>query len=239
MPGENLFPVKRCTRAKYRYNQRMSISFLWILLALAAYGLLHSLLASHAAKRAAYRLAGKSACRFYRLAYNGLVTLTLLPVLALAAWLPDETIYTIPFPWRVLTLLLQAAAGAALLAGVLQTGALSFLGIRQALDAEAAAAGCPPGRPVHPSLRTAGLVTEGLYRWVRHPLYTAGLLFLWLTPVLTWNGLAFNLGVTAYILIGAYFEERKLLLEWGQAYADYRERTPMLLPRLRQKKEAK
>jgi protein-S-isoprenylcysteine O-methyltransferase Ste14 len=68
---------------------------------------------------------------------------------------------------------------------------------------------------------------------VRHPLYTAGLVLIWLLPILTWNLLALNLGLTAYIFIGAYFEERKLLLEFGDSYAEYREHTPMLIPGLK------
>jgi protein-S-isoprenylcysteine O-methyltransferase Ste14 len=47
---------------------------------------------------------------------------------------------------------------------------------------------------------------------------------------MTWNILAFNLGATLYILAGIQFEERKLLKEFGQVYADYRRKTPMLLP---------
>jgi protein-S-isoprenylcysteine O-methyltransferase Ste14 len=39
-----------------------------------------------------------------------------------------------------------------------------------------------------------------------------------------------NIGLTVYILIGALFEERKLLREFGEAYAEYRRRTPMLIP---------
>jgi methanethiol S-methyltransferase len=75
-------------------------------------------------------------------------------------------------------------------------------------------------------------VVAGLYKLVRHPLYTCGLILVWLPPVMTWNLLAFAIGATVYILIGAYFEERKLVAEFGQAYLDYRKRTPMLIPGL-------
>jgi methanethiol S-methyltransferase len=44
--------------------------------------------------------------------------------------------------------------------------------------------------------------------------------------------LAFNLGLTAYLFIGAYFEERKLVREFGEAYRGYQQRTPMFFPRL-------
>jgi protein-S-isoprenylcysteine O-methyltransferase Ste14 len=50
---------------------------------------------------------------------------------------------------------------------------------------------------------------------------------------MTFNLLALNLGLTLYIIIGAYFEERKLLLEFGGAYTEYRQKTPMLIPGLR------
>jgi protein-S-isoprenylcysteine O-methyltransferase Ste14 len=77
------------------------------------------------------------------------------------------------------------------------------------------------------------LVASGLYRWVRHPLYTAGMGFLWFNTFMTVNLLAFNLGLTLYLIIGAYYEEGKLLVEFGEAYARYRQKTPMFLPRLR------
>jgi len=43
--------------------------------------------------------------------------------------------------------------------------------------------------------------------------------------------LAMNLGLTAYILIGSEFEERRLLSECGQAYIEYQNRVPRLIPR--------
>jgi protein-S-isoprenylcysteine O-methyltransferase Ste14 len=46
----------------------------------------------------------------------------------------------------------------------------------------------------------------------------------------TWNLLAFNLAAALYFVIGAVFEERKLVREFGQAYVEYRQRTPMLVP---------
>ena len=190
-------------------------SSLLILLSLFAWGLLHSLTASLWAKARARQLFGPSAGRGYRLAYNLVAGITLLPVFALAALLPDRELYAIPLPWSLLTLLLQAGAAVALAAGLLQTGVWSFLGLRQIFTQEDA----PPQ-----------LVVRGLYRWVRHPLYTAGLVLIWLTPVMTANLLALDAGLTLYIIVGAMFEERKLQAEFGEAYAVYKRRTPMLIP---------
>ena len=171
---------------------------LLILLSIFAWGVFHSLTASLWAKARARQLFGPLAGRGYRLAYNLVAGITLLPVFALGALLPDRELYAIPLPWSLLTLALQAAAAVALAAGLLQTGVWSFLGLRQLLREEDA----PPR-----------LVVRGLYRWVRHPLYTAGLVLIWLSPVMTSNLLALNAGLTIYIVVGAMFEERKLQAE--------------------------
>jgi protein-S-isoprenylcysteine O-methyltransferase Ste14 len=68
---------------------------------------------------------------------------------------------------------------------------------------------------------------------VRHPLYTFGLLILWLSPRVTVNSFLVCVAATLYTLVGAYFEERKLLREFGQAYAEYRRVTPMVIPGLK------
>jgi protein-S-isoprenylcysteine O-methyltransferase Ste14 len=194
-------------------------SFWIVLFAVLVYGGVHSFLASLWVKARARHWFGALADRAYRLLYNVIAVVSFLPVLALAGLLPDRTLYSIPFPWILATSVGQLAAIAALLLGLLQTDVWSFLGFRQLVQSETA------GEP-------ARLVLKGLYRWVRHPLYTAGLVFIWLTPVMTVNVLAMNVGLTIYIIVGALFEERKLLHEYGQAYADYRRCTPMLIPGL-------
>jgi protein-S-isoprenylcysteine O-methyltransferase Ste14 len=193
-------------------------SFLVILAAMAAYGGLHSWLASLQAKALARRGLGSTADRLYRLAYNFVAVISFLPVLVLPAMLPDQTLYVIPFPWSLLSLLVQGLAVLALLVGVVQTGLWSFIGLEQLLGS--------------PQRQSSQLVVGGLYRWVRHPLYTAGLVFIWLTPVMTWNVLALIIGLSLYLYIGALFEERKLLREYGEVYQYYQQRTPMFFPSL-------
>lgn len=76
------------------------------------------------------------------------------------------------------------------------------------------------------------LEAPGFYRHVRHPLYVGWLLIFWCTPVMTAAHLTFAVGLTAYILIAIRYEERDLIDLHGEAYADYRRRTPMFVPRL-------
>jgi protein-S-isoprenylcysteine O-methyltransferase Ste14 len=192
-------------------------SSLVTLLAIAAYGALHSLLATVWVKRRAATALGSSGRRLYRVSYNLIALLTLLPVLAVPALQPGLTVYRLSWPWAALALAGQGLALFFLVQGLLQTDPWHFLGIRQLL--------------LEADRETPRLVVTGLYRWIRHPLYAAGLAFLWLTPILTVNLLLLNLGLTVYVLIGSHFEDRRLLTEFGPAYASYQARVPRLIPR--------
>jgi protein-S-isoprenylcysteine O-methyltransferase Ste14 len=189
-----------------------------VLLVVLVYGLVHSLLASLWFKNLIYRWMGLSTDRWYRLVFNLLAGLTFLPVVAFPALLPDQSLYAIHFPWVLLSSMGQLLAVYALVIGIRQTGLWQFLGLRQLVISN----------KVDPPEFVAG----GLYRYVRHPLYTAGLVFIWLTPLMTVNILALNLGLSVYLIIGAKFEERKLEREFGEVYLSYRKETPMLIPAL-------
>ena len=77
---------------------------------------------------------------------------------------------------------------------------------------------------------------RGPYRWVRHPLYTGGLLLIWLTPVLTLNLLTLFVMLTIYLIVGARLEEQRLIHEFGAEYQEYQQRVPMLIPSFRRQK---
>jgi len=190
------------------------MSIFILLLALAIWGVVHSFLASHLAKDL-FRLKVGS-MDFYRLAYNIFAGISFLPILYLMATLPNQLVYEVPSPWNLAMFGGQLLSAILLLIAFLQTGALSFIGLRQLYEEE----------------KSGALVIHGLYKIVRHPLYTFSLLFIWLTPSVSQNSLTVYIGATLYILIGAYFEERKLLREFGVAYAEYKRKTPMLIPGL-------
>jgi protein-S-isoprenylcysteine O-methyltransferase Ste14 len=80
------------------------------------------------------------------------------------------------------------------------------------------------------------LVTDGFYCHLRNPLFLFAALFLWLTPLMTANLLAFNILATVYFYAGAIHEERSLKEEFGQEYEEYRRRVPMFIPRMTCKK---
>ena len=188
----------------------------WLILFIVLWGVVHSFTASLEFKASLRRMLGDGFMKFYRLSYNIFAVISFLPIVYLRAVLPDNALYQIPAPWSYVMLAGQGISVILLFAAVLQTDTLSFVGLRQLFEEE------KPGK----------LVTKGFYHMVRHPLYTFGLLVIWLSPTVSVNSFIVYIALTSYILVGAYFEERKLLREFGQEYADYKLNTPMLIPGL-------
>ena len=203
------------------------LNFILIFFVLIAFGVIHSWLASHQAKQLAQRLIGVNvATATYRLVFNVLAVVTILPAFYLVFRLPDRELYRFPPPWDSVALGLQVLAALGLVYSVYQMDAWFFLGLRQL--------GEPPQLGVHHSIdstSTPQLVTKGLHRFVRHPLYTTSLIVLYLASPMSLNWLSFALSCNVYFFVGSIFEERKLVREFGNAYRAYQQRVPRLLPR--------
>lgn len=200
--------------------QLFQTGFFPILISMALYGLLHSLLASNGGKDIMKWILGERFFKsWYRLFYNFIAVLTLIPTFWLMASSADQPMWSLPSPWNTLFRFIQLCGVLALIIAVMQTGALSFMGFSQVYSEEG-------------SVVSAKLVTGGFYRFVRHPIYTFSLAVLWFSPSFTVNSLAFTIGATAYFLIGMVFEERKLEKEFGEAYRVYKQKTPALIPGL-------
>ena len=82
--------------------------------------------------------------------------------------------------------------------------------------------------------RKPELITDGLYARIRHPLYLATVMgfaavaLIYPFPIV----ITFVLCMIAYTLIGAFFEERKLVIHYGDAYRDYRKHAGFILPKI-------
>lgn len=72
--------------------------------------------------------------------------------------------------------------------------------------------------------------TPFFYKHVRHPLYLGWMIAFWAAPVMTLAHFIFASVCTTYMLTAIQLEERDLVAAFGDQYARYKERAPMLIP---------
>ena len=189
------------------------IALIWI-----AYCTLHSYLISIRFTRF-IKARLKSYYAFYRLFYVLSSIFLLLPVYYFTQKLQSEIIITYVPPWSVIRYTLIAFSLLVFLKAFLfDYDFLSFLGIRQAFNFRR-------NNIIHED----GLKKTGLLGIVRHPMYSAVILFLW-CQTFRLTDIVVNTMLTLYFVIGTILEERKLLLEFGDAYIRYQQEIPMLIP---------
>jgi methanethiol S-methyltransferase len=176
----------------------------------ASFGLLHSVLAADSVK-IRFPLG-----RYYRLAYNGFALMHIGTVWWLGRhWLADAPPLGLP---PVLGLI---GDGATVLGLIIIAVALlgydrgRFLGTTQIRS---------PDQEADEELKTGGL-----HLYVRHPLYSGIFLVLW-GHAQTEFSLATAVWGSIYLLIGAMYEERRLIDRYGEAYVAYRRRVPAFIP---------
>lgn len=78
------------------------------------------------------------------------------------------------------------------------------------------------------------LITRGIYRWIRHPLYTIGSSFIISFGMMADNWFITAFGILAFILMASRTpkEEANLIEKFGDEYREYMKRTGRYLPRL-------
>lgn len=74
-------------------------------------------------------------------------------------------------------------------------------------------------------------VTPFLYRYVRHPIQTGVLIGTWSQALMTQGQLLLTIGMTVYVFIGLYFEEKELVKQFGTRYLSYMQQVPGVIPR--------
>ena len=188
-----------------------------------AFALMHSLSASHSFKSKLLRLSPKLKA-WYRVLYN-LVSLAIIGLWWIS--LPQDSIlYQLSgFPFFLLIALQIVFAGLFLKSIFAQNG-MVFLGIKQIQSN--IREGKLPNYLDEP--QRGKLVTTGLYRYMRHPMYTFAMLVLICSPVMTLNLLYSIIIFALYFWIGSYFEERNLTNRFGEDYREYQKDVPRFIP---------
>ncbi|VAX04656.1 hypothetical protein MNBD_GAMMA20-1791 [hydrothermal vent metagenome] len=181
-----------------------------------AYFILHSLLAS-------LRVKGFVQQRFptalpaYRLLFNLLSIILLLPLLWLVHHDPGPLLWAWQGPWRGLAIALSVLALGGFIWASRAYDMSVFIGLHQ-------------WRERHQTTENPeALHISSFHRFVRHPWYFLILLILW-----SWdqylNQTVFYALATAYLIIGSRLEERKLVHQYGDVYRRYQRKVPGLIP---------
>jgi len=78
------------------------------------------------------------------------------------------------------------------------------------------------------------LVSDGPYRWIRHPFYASGALIMLAIVIITanWFFLATGVLVFALLVIRTRTEEEHLVARFGESYRTYMKRTGRFVPRI-------
>ncbi len=182
----------------------IGLAALWL-----AYAAIHSLLAANAVKAAIIRR-WPGAAGAYRLAYNALAGLLLLPPLALLfgrAWTP---LWTWPGLWAWVSHGLGLLAVLGFWLSSRHYDMADFLGFKA-------------------STVKTGFCLSPWHCHVRHPWYALGLLLIWSRPMDS-GFLLTACVLTLYFVIGSRLEEQKLIAQYGEVYRAYCQRVPGLVP---------
>lgn len=212
------------------------LDYLPSLAAFAVFGWLHSLFAQDGFKHWLARRTGPFFVdHFWRLVYCVLSFVALYHVIGTLHWdsNPRGNYWLFDYPewlWRIV-LVTHLASVAVIWIAFLQSDYLEFWGVKQAWRGIRILAGRPARKATAALFGTERLVVDGLYGVVRHPMLAGGLLFL-LTSGPSRNNLVFLCMYAAYMVIGARYEERRLLRVFGDRYRRYQEQVGAFAPRL-------
>ncbi len=190
---------------------------------------IHSITVSKIFKHACSAFFGETFMRvYYRALYNSLSFLTAGLTFYLIHEVPDRQLWTAPgwLQWVMHAIQLAGVVFGSLAFKHLDTG--EFLGLKQIARywKRREVAGNVEG------LTRNELVTTGVYGIVRHPMYLAGIVIFTFNPYLTRNSLTISGFADLYFLFGAFIEERRFVVIFGDQYREYVKRVPRLIPKI-------
>jgi len=157
--------------------------------------------------------------RFYRLFFNLISFLTLIPVALFAYSIRAETIFHWDGYMRIGQVLLLVVAVLLFFLGGRHYNARQVLGIKQIKE----------GTLNKAISDTGELDTSGVLGITRHPWYLATILLIWARQMDA-SVLFVNVILTSYLIVGTVLEEKKLIREFGEKYEAYQDRVSMLIP---------
>jgi protein-S-isoprenylcysteine O-methyltransferase Ste14 len=82
--------------------------------------------------------------------------------------------------------------------------------------------------------KTTSLVETGIYRFIRHPMYSSLLFLGWgaFLKDFTWVSILLIIGTTIFTFLTAMADERECLVKFGDPYKTYMQKTKRFIPYL-------
>ena len=188
----------------------MLSSALWVWAYTLIFALLHSITAMDSLKRRVYKLG--LAVHHYRLLYSIFAVVTTLVWLFFIHALPDTPLYHIQGFWRYMFYVIQGLGMFMALAALAPIDGAAFLGLK-ALDNQG-----------------EGFVIQGVYKYIRHPMYAGVMLYLLFKPEQSVVSLHFALAVSLYFIVGSRLEEKRML-KANPDYIDYQQQVGAFVPK--------
>jgi len=196
----------------------ISVKYLYAVLGWVLWCTFHSTLISTTVTDFATKKLG-GGFRFYRLFYNVVSLVTLIPLVYYSDTLREAPIFRWEGPLGIVQVFLLAVSVYLFVAGGKHYSWARFWGISQI---KAGGAGS--------SLDDSStFVVSGIHRIIRHPWYLGGILIVWAQDMSA-STILINMVISVYFMIGAVLEEQKLVLEFGEKYREYQRTVSMLFP---------
>lgn len=181
------------------------------------FSLIHSFTASLTFKDLAKKIMG-DAYRYYRFIYVFISVVSWILLMHIFAPEINGSLYIISGLPNYLLRFVQISSVLLVIKSLKAFDASDFVGIKSLLTKNP------------PSAEVSQLYTKGLYGLTRHPIYLFSITLIWANPIMTYYWLSLCILITTYCYIGSIFEERKLILQFGQQYVEYQKKVPRIIP---------
>ena len=192
--------------------------YLILSLLLILWCVLHSAMISIAVTEYVKKRLGSN-YRFYRVFFNLISILTLIPVALFAHSAQTPAIFQWSGYMRLGQALIFGFAVLFFFLGWRHYDIRQVIGIKQIREGTADRA----------ITETGELDTSGVLGMTRHPWYLATMLLIWARQMDV-AAIIVNVILTSYLIVGTYLEEKKLLREFGENYRNYQNKVSMLIP---------
>ncbi|MFC2086239.1 methyltransferase family protein [Bacteroidota bacterium] len=157
--------------------------------------------------------------RFYRLFYNFISIVLLIPILFYSRGLKNTPFFDWPGYLLIVKYALVATSLLVFYLGAQRYSMMQFLGFTQIRT-----------QRNHGLINKSGqLDTSGILGIIRHPFYAGVFPLIWASSLDITN-LITNIIISIYVIVGTILEERKLILEFGDVYRQYQKEVSMFIP---------